>query len=65
MMYIVRARCNYTEGCVRMNDNFIVNMNKEKFSRQELQDKITATYEGVDGMTDIQVVAISAVIKDY
>lgn len=62
--YIIRVRCRYNEGFIALNDNFIVTMNKKDFSYSELQDKVTASYEGVDGMSNIKIMAISAIIED-
>lgn len=62
-MSTVSVRCSFIENGVKFNDKFVVSCNSDKPSKSLLQRVITNKFEGVDGISDIQVIGISCIVR--
>lgn len=62
-MSTVNVRCSFVENGVKFNDKFVVSCNSDNPSISLLQRTITDKFEGVNGISDIQVIGVSCIVR--
>lgn len=62
-MSTVNVRCSFIENGVRFNDKFVVSCDSDKPTISLLQRVITNRFEGVNGISNIQVIDISCIVR--